>query len=64
MGVALAKQLASGAKSPLAVGAEPGTFHMVVRLAMVALDVRRRDLRGRTVIARASIPGPGVGPWE
>jgi hypothetical protein len=39
MGVALAKQLANDANSPLAVGAEPGTLHMVVRLATVALDV-------------------------
>jgi hypothetical protein len=39
MGVALAKQLASDANSPLAVGAEPGTLHLVVRLATVALDV-------------------------
>jgi hypothetical protein len=39
MGVALAKQLASDANSPLAVGAEPGTLHMVVRLATVALDL-------------------------
>ena len=39
MGVALAKQLVSDASSPLAIRAEPGTLHMVVRLATVALDL-------------------------
>ena len=39
MGVALAKQLVSDANSPLAVGAEPGTLHTVVRLATMALDL-------------------------
>ena len=38
MGVALAKVIARGADSPLAVGAEPGTLHITVRLATVALD--------------------------
>jgi hypothetical protein len=38
-GVALAKQLVSDTNSPLAVGAEPGTLHTVVRLATVALDL-------------------------
>lgn len=37
MGVALAKQLLSDASSPLAIGAEPGTLHAVVRLATAAL---------------------------
>lgn len=39
MGVALAKLVASDANSPLAIGAEPGTLHAVVRLATAALDL-------------------------
>ena len=42
MGVALAKQVVSDANSPLALGADPGTLHMVVRLATVALEVSPR----------------------
>lgn len=37
--VALAKHLATDANSPLAVGAEPGTLCLAVRLATVALGV-------------------------
>ena len=39
MGVALARQLVSDTNGPLAVGADPGTLHMVVRLATMALDI-------------------------
>ena len=42
MGVALAKQVVSDANSPLALGADPGTLHMFVRLATVALEVSPR----------------------
>lgn len=42
MGVALARQLISDANSPLAVGADPGTLHMVVRLTTAALDLTPR----------------------
>ena len=42
MGVVLARQLVSDANSPLSVGADPGTLHMVVRLATVALDLTPR----------------------
>ena len=39
IGVALAKQLASDANSPLRVGAEPATLHIVDRPVTVALDL-------------------------
>ncbi|HEY7965436.1 MAG TPA: hypothetical protein VID68_00245 [Solirubrobacteraceae bacterium] len=54
MGVALAKQLVSDANSPLAVGAEPGTLHAVVRLATVGLDLP----------PRLGAPPEEAGPWE
>jgi hypothetical protein len=47
MGVALAKLIATGPDSPLAVGAEPGTMRTVVRLATVALDVSPSGWRAR-----------------
>jgi hypothetical protein len=42
MGVALANQLISDPNSPLVVDAEPGTLHIVIRLAMIALDMSPR----------------------